>query len=1309
MKKFIVVFFILLCTLICVSFIACAGSPSVEMADDTRANRKIDVWDFGGIQAAGAQFNNNITKEKLDAIPTLNIGGKFTLADVEFGDLVLSPIANDRAYYYEDFGMKPGKKSYGNQGYDSVTFPDGYQSHGIYYCNGTGGEERRYIIVNNVKAGDKISFYAITSNSNETKVHFAHINDEKIKTGLQDEVASMMQSEKKYEYVAKADGSYKIYTEKEGGKPCYYRVVRTPAVFVTGSLKIPSSLKGQPYGISFVNQNTGVSTEGKVSGTSFGVYLAPGYDYVAVLTGCAGFGISDDSKLVKVTDEALIKGSQTAKLKAEAQSILTVKGTITGFDPAYDVSKLSIVLYPPKDTLYQSSTMKISGSEFSGLLEPNVKYTAELKGVNDYFITKGKEFSAGSDFSQDIKVGLRTVSKASGKIIGAKNGDIKTISFVNVNDGYKYSGTVANGNYATELREGVYDIELDGGYKCFMHLVMEGSTVNKDILVHPEKENAPQIALKKSLYVGYKNRKDSFATLGEAVKQASYMNPQSENDRITIYIAPGVYREQVIIRTPYITLKNETPSQEVKLTWYYGIGYKYYSCGKNGYYSEDAKLDRYEKGSPARWGVATQVTPGAKYFKADGITFESSFNKYITDEELTDGVVSDGSIQYQRKLSSDVRSAKAKERSSALCLEADYSECYNCKFIGNQDTLFTGSDVHQYYRNCYIEGTTDYVFGEGDCVFENCELSWCGNPDLPAEGHIAVAKSKGQKGYLFLNCTVTTLDGMKMGKADFGRPWEQGAKVAFINTKLDRKDSIADDGWGQMSGNVPEKATYREFNTTIDGKKANVAFRIMGTMLNSAAGYSVKDYLSDWTPSFYKAAPSAKPSFVKKPALTSSEDLNLPYTGDILTVRYELDKESANYDTSLIRWIRVKDGKETVVKLSAGNASKTYLLQDTDVGGIIRVEVIAENGGANKGETAVARLDAKVLQGSAAQVTGVPEKGERVKGKINIFLAGDSTVKDYSDIGMYMNGKNADEGSWGEYLGFFFDSKKCVVKNYANGGRSTRNFINEGTLEKIASQIGKGDYLFIQFGHNDSSNTSGYLEDRHVPLGAPDANGKFPVNAGKKTATPASYQDRYGPEFYAWDSGGTYKWFLKQYIEVAKKAGATPVLVTPVSRLNFSGDKIKPHHDSVDKNSPSQPCSENNAYVRAVRQLAQEENVALLDAFDITAGLYETARASAKKLPPQLFGGDVTHNNKLGGFIAAALIAKDLQSRGWNISKMTAKPVKIIGSNSKGKTLFTVGVSSTFNAYEPGMDMNYLRKSEFWSEFGQNLINSIGK
>ena len=299
-----------------------------------------------------------------------------------------------------------------------------------------------------------------------------------------------------------------------------------------------------------------------------------------------------------------------------------------------------------------------------------------------------------------------------------------------------------------------------------------------------------------------------------------------------------------------------------------------------------------------------------------------------------------------------------------------------------------------------------------------------------------------------------------------------------------------------------------------------------------------------------------------------------------------------------------------------------------------------------------------------------------------IYLAGDSTVKTYEDS-QYIAG-------WGQYLDLFL-SEDIKVVNAAHGGRSSRSFINEGRLydiegnnysfsqnggNSIADVIKEGDYLFIQFGHNDdASKLSNYstIYDRMVPLGEPDANGIYPVIPAEKSPTtylPDEYKNaasdseeqkaltelaKYGSEYYAYGSG-TYKWYLKQYIDFARSVGATPVLITPVARVKFNsnGEII----------GGAGLHGENFAYVEAVRQLAKEENCLLIDLFAESKEILEAATPTYANYlmalkPNELTGvwpmdydtayGNIelgytgieaTHYNKYGSFLQAARVAE---------------------------------------------------------------------
>jgi lysophospholipase L1-like esterase len=152
---------------------------------------------------------------------------------------------------------------------------------------------------------------------------------------------------------------------------------------------------------------------------------------------------------------------------------------------------------------------------------------------------------------------------------------------------------------------------------------------------------------------------------------------------------------------------------------------------------------------------------------------------------------------------------------------------------------------------------------------------------------------------------------------------------------------------------------------------------------------------------------------------------------------------------------------------------------------------------------------------------------------IKVHLAGDSTMAD-KDPEIYP------EMGWGQRIGDYF-TDKVLFHNYARNGRSSRSFIDEGLLENIATKIKEKDFLFIQFGHNDQKDD---INRRTEP-------------------------------FY------TYQSYLSQYILIARKAGATPVLVTPVSRRKFDENaKI------INTHSP---------YDEAMKALAHEMHIPLID------------------------------------------------------------------------------------------------------------------
>ena len=463
----------------------------------------------------------------------------------------------------------------------------------------------------------------------------------------------------------------------------------------------------------------------------------------------------------------------------------------------------------------------------------------------------------------------------------------------------------------------------------------------------------PAHAAAQDLYVGYNSRSNNFSTVQEAVNKAASLNPGSESDRVTIHIAPGTYREQVIVQTPYISFVNDEPNKDVVLTWYYGIGYKYYSAGEKGYYDVNAARSRSTK-RPAnyRWGGTVLLLPKATIFRAEHITFENSFNRYVTDEEISDGVellgdANASSTTFVRKKGVDVRTKAATERGAALSADAAYCEFYDCDFLSSQDTLYTGGSP-QYYRNCHIEGNTDYIFGDSSAVFDQCELCFYGYSDNGYSGYITAARDDGNddSGYLFNACTVTTASGMKHKAGYLGRPWRETAKVLFLNTTLSKDGLIDPAGWFKMSNVEPQNvAGFKEYGTRLANGTAVDLSQRKGHKLSSSDAGKIKltNYMKNWTPTYLNGALVQQPTVPDAPAQndaitlcggwfeTAYAEWDASKIGSNVKVSYRTSGGSFTVvDKELIRGNRVdipglKGGTAYEVKIegSAGSAACT--------------------------------------------------------------------------------------------------------------------------------------------------------------------------------------------------------------------------------------------------------------------------------------------------------------------------------------------------------------------------------------------------
>lgn len=229
------------------------------------------------------------------------------------------------------------------------------------------------------------------------------------------------------------------------------------------------------------------------------------------------------------------------------------------------------------------------------------------------------------------------------------------------------------------------------------------------------------------------------------------------------------------------------------------------------------------------------------------------------------------------------------------------------------------------------------------------------------------------------------------------------------------------------------------------------------------------------------------------------------------------------------------------------------------------------------------------------------------KKKIKIFMAGDSTMS-------IKETKAYPETGWGMPFVHFWDSTVSIV-NRAKNGRSTKTFISEGLWKSIYDEAGEGDYVFIQFGHNDESKTK---------------------------------QERYA-------TPDTFKMNLTKFITETKKKRGIPVLFTPVSRRKFNkeGKAVETHAE----------------YSALVREVAAEQKVLFIDLDEKSMGLYQQfGEANSKLLFLQLKPGehpnypegkdDNTHFNELGARLIAQLVLAEIQTLIPDLAERIIKPKK---------------------------------------------------
>lgn len=255
-------------------------------------------------------------------------------------------------------------------------------------------------------------------------------------------------------------------------------------------------------------------------------------------------------------------------------------------------------------------------------------------------------------------------------------------------------------------------------------------------------------------------------------------------------------------------------------------------------------------------------------------------------------------------------------------------------------------------------------------------------------------------------------------------------------------------------------------------------------------------------------------------------------------------------------------------------------------------------------------MKTKIIIPIVALIVLIAASFQKFQDKPVLYIIGDSTVQNGS-------GKGADSlWGWGSFMDLFLNSDKIEIQNHAKGGRSSRTFLTEGRWDSIMKTIKKGDYVLMQFGHNDGGELADTLRAR-----------------GSIKGIGEEVQDIYNPIRKVNETVYTYGHYMRKYANDAKAKGAIPIIISPVPRNNFNKEgKI-----------------EKDKYGVWAQEVAKQTGAYFLDLNTMVIEKYQEMGSEKAKA---FFPTDHTHTNKEGAILNAELVTKGIkQLKGCELKK----------------------------------------------------------
>ena len=258
--------------------------------------------------------------------------------------------------------------------------------------------------------------------------------------------------------------------------------------------------------------------------------------------------------------------------------------------------------------------------------------------------------------------------------------------------------------------------------------------------------------------------------------------------------------------------------------------------------------------------------------------------------------------------------------------------------------------------------------------------------------------------------------------------------------------------------------------------------------------------------------------------------------------------------------------------------------------------------------------------------------------KPTVYMIGDSTVK---------NGQGDGAGGlwgWGDYLGQFLDTTKVNVQNHALGGTSSRTFQDKGLWQPVRDSLKKGDYVLIQFGHNDA----GPLNDDYRARGTIKGTGEESEEIDNILTGKHETVHSYG-------------WYIRKLVKETKEKGAIPIIMSPIPRNDWENGKVPRNADS---------------YGGWAKQVAEEENAYFIDLNEKMGSLMEE-KGEQNITGTYFYDRDHTHTSAKGAVMAASLITEGLKESDSSLKKYLLEDPEI--QIPPKKDVYIIGDSTVAN------------------------------